>query len=109
MSRIDVPARRNNVPVGRLAVAGIAFAGDRGIARVEVSVDDGGTWAEAVLLPEFGPLAWRFWSHVVEAASDEFEILVRATDGGGAQQVEEMRAALPDGATGWHTIQVQVA
>ena len=60
MSRIDAPGGGGSVPT-RLAVAGVAFAGDRGISRVEVSTDGGATWAPAQLegrLTLTGELPW---------------------------------------------------
>src|SRR5438046_2472635 len=50
MSRIDTPADGASLPPGSQRVAGIAYAGDRGISVVELSADDGGTWLPAQLL-----------------------------------------------------------
>ena len=66
MSRIDYPKTMAEVPVGeQFWVTGIANAGDRGIMRVELSLDDGDTWADAELddaaLPPLGPLTWVRW------------------------------------------------
>ncbi|MEK7295214.1 MAG: molybdopterin-dependent oxidoreductase, partial [Actinomycetota bacterium] len=47
-SRIDVPRRGQKVPAGRTAIAGIAWAQHRGVAKVEVRIDDG-DWREARL------------------------------------------------------------
>jgi DMSO/TMAO reductase YedYZ molybdopterin-dependent catalytic subunit len=102
MSRIDVPARGARTSPGRTRVQGIAFAGDRGVQRVEVSTDDGATWADAELEDEFAPLAWRFWTFDFDAEPREHPLLVRATDGSGAVQTEAMNPPLPDGATGYH-------
>ncbi|HEY2592926.1 MAG TPA: molybdopterin-dependent oxidoreductase, partial [Chloroflexota bacterium] len=56
MSRIDVPADGATLPSGQQRVAGVAYAGDRGITRVEVSADGGGTWQPASILePQAGP------------------------------------------------------
>ena len=40
---------------GVTPIAGVAFAGDRGISKVEVSVDGGSTWNEATLKPAAHP------------------------------------------------------
>ena len=45
-SRIDVPHDGANVDPGTMAVAGVAWAPDRGVRRVEVEVDEEG-WQEA--------------------------------------------------------------
>jgi pimeloyl-ACP methyl ester carboxylesterase len=64
MSRIDVPAEKAILTAGEAAangIAGIAFAGDRDVAKVEVSPDGGDTWQEAVITNRPGPLAWVLW------------------------------------------------
>jgi hypothetical protein len=71
---------------GRLR--GIAWGGERGIARVEVRVD-GGAWRETELGAWRGPYARRFWAADWSAAAGEHHIEVRATDGLGQQQPDE--------------------
>ena len=102
MSRIDVPAGGRRTVPGSERVQGIAFAGDRRIAGVEVSTDDGETWAPAELREELGPLAWRFWSFDFDASPEEHLLAVRAVDGDGVPQIAEIQPALPDGSTGYH-------
>jgi hypothetical protein len=43
-----------------------------------------------------------------DAPAGTHRIQVRATDGEGEVQTDELRPPAPDGATGWHTIQVSV-
>src|SRR2546425_1545030 len=43
----------NAVVGGAVTIGGVAFAGDRGISRVEVSTDGGSTWADATLKGPF--------------------------------------------------------
>ena len=43
-------------------IAGIAWAGIRGISKVEVSTDGGATWAEAMLKDPVSPISWRLWA-----------------------------------------------
>ena len=51
MSRIDVPVDGAQLTAGQQQrVAGIAYAGDRGVRAVELSTDDGGTWQAAPIL-----------------------------------------------------------
>lgn len=102
MSRIDVPARGTRTTPGRTRIQGIAFAGDRGIERVELSTDDGASWEEAELEDEFAPLAWRFWTFDFDAEPRAYPLRVRATDGAGDVQTEMLNPPLPDGATGYH-------
>ena len=98
MSRSTSRGRATHGP-GSERVQGIAFAGDRRIAGVEVSTDDGETWAPAELREELGPLAWRFWSFDFDASPEEHLLAVRAVDGDGVPQIAEIQPALPDGST----------
>ncbi|PZC50391.1 MAG: DMSO/TMAO reductase YedYZ, molybdopterin-dependent catalytic subunit [Chloroflexi bacterium] len=102
MSRIDVPPQGGRRAAGQTLVQGIAFAGDRGIDRVEVSTDDGATWTDAEVEDPFAPLAWRFWSFTFDAAAATHILRVRATDGSGAVQTAEENPPLPNGSTGYH-------
>jgi DMSO/TMAO reductase YedYZ molybdopterin-dependent catalytic subunit len=110
MSRIDDPRTGDVLPAGRrVEVRGIAFAGDRGISRVEVSTDDGGTWEEAEL--DYAPsrLAWALWSFGWEPSGPgEHVLAVRATGGDGEPQETERGGIAPDGATGIHRRAVRV-
>src|SRR5690606_32807017 len=59
-SRIDVPRRGDRVPAGRVRVAGVAWAQARGIAAVEVRVDEG-PWEPATLAAVPSVDTWRQW------------------------------------------------
>jgi hypothetical protein len=59
-ARIDTPASLRQFPAGRRPIAGVAWAQTRGIARVEVKVDDG-AWADAQLSPQVDADLWRQW------------------------------------------------
>jgi DMSO/TMAO reductase YedYZ molybdopterin-dependent catalytic subunit len=100
---------------GGVRVGGHAYAGTRGIDRVEVSTDGGDTWNEARLseplpgavdaatgesLRETAEDAWRMWEYTYDAAGAH-EVVVRAVDGTGTLQTEEEQSAFPRGATGW--------
>lgn len=107
-SRIDVPGRSSGeLRAGRLAIAGIAWAQHVGIAKVEVQID-GEEWQTAELAADGGVDTWRQWKLPWEAAAGVHSISVRATDATGSLQPEERTDVAPDGATGWHTIQVNV-
>jgi len=106
-SRIDVPRPGREVPAGRVAVAGVAWAQHVGIARVEVSVD-GGQWQQARLAGTTSVDTWRQWVWDWDAPPGRHTLRVRATDQTGATQPEQERPIFPDGATGWHTVQVEV-
>lgn len=106
-SRIDTPRSGTQVAPGRRAIAGVAWAPNRGIAKVEVSVD-GGSWQEAELSEPLGADAWRQWRLDWEATPGQHEIAVRATDGRGETQTQVQTPPAPDGATGWHTVRTVV-
>ena len=100
--RIDEPNGNDNA-AGPMVAAGLASAGDRGISRVEVSLDDGATWADAMLEPALNPpFTWVRWAYQFTAnPGTTYKMKMRATDGTGVVMSEEKRSPLPDGATGW--------
>jgi len=106
-SRIDVPRAGDRVSAGRVAVAGIAWAQHRGITAVEVRVDDG-AWQPARLADEPSVDSWRQWVLPWQATKGSHTITVRATDTEGVTQTQSPAPPAPDGATGWHTITVNV-
>jgi DMSO/TMAO reductase YedYZ molybdopterin-dependent catalytic subunit len=107
-SRIDVPTNRANVAAGTVAVAGVAWAQHTGIERVEVRVDDG-DWAEARLASAISADTWVQWVYEWEATAGDHRLQVRATDVAGTTQGERSVPVVPDGAEGWHTIDVTVS
>jgi len=92
---------------GPTPIAGLAFAGDRGISRVEVSVDGGNTWNEAIVKKPDSPYSWVLWAYEwVPKSSGTFTILARAYDGTGRPQESKITSPFPEGASGYHVIQV---
>ncbi|MBT2457530.1 molybdopterin-dependent oxidoreductase [Streptomyces sp. ISL-86] len=106
-SRIDTPRALADLAPGRVPVAGVAWAQHRGISRVEVRVD-GGPWREARLGDADGDDTWRQWVWLWEATPGRHTLEVRATDRTGAVQTGERQGTVPDGATGWHSVAVNV-
>ena len=106
-SRIEVPRPGARPAAGRIAVGGTAWAQHRGIRAVEVQVDDG-AWAPATLALEASVDTWRQWSYLWDATPGKHRLTVRATDGAGAVQTSVRADPPPDGATGWHSIDVTV-
>lgn len=112
-SRIDVPDYESRFSISQLQqpieVKGIAFGGDRGVSRVEVSFDDEKSWRDAEIYYKGGDLAWSLWK--MEWRPDvpgDYSIVVRATDTeGDVQEFEEGRGWF-SGATGLHKILVHV-
>jgi DMSO/TMAO reductase YedYZ molybdopterin-dependent catalytic subunit len=104
-SRIDTPASLRAFRSGRRAIAGVAWAQGRGIAKVEVKVDDE-DWAEAELSPAVDADIWRQWVLPYDFRRGSHLLTVRATAADGEVQTEDRAQPFPDGASGWHTIRV---
>jgi hypothetical protein len=104
-SRIDTP--HGDIAAGTIAIAGIAWAPDRGIDRVEVEID--GSWRDAQVSAPISDATWVQWVTRWDATPGEHTIRVRATDGTGQVQEELRSPPAPDGARGWHTVSVRVA
>ncbi|MCL1869107.1 MAG: molybdopterin-dependent oxidoreductase [Promicromonosporaceae bacterium] len=112
-SRIDVPSDGGVVTPGSdgtVVVAGIAWEQHTGIRGVEVQVDDA-PWQPATLAETVGPDTWRQWRYAWDAkgsGTGQHTLRVRATDADGHVQTSDVEPPPPNGATGWHTIQVAV-
>jgi DMSO/TMAO reductase YedYZ molybdopterin-dependent catalytic subunit len=112
-SRIDVPDYNATLSLGKLTapieVKGVAFGGDRGISRVEVSDDDGETWSDAEIYYSGGDLAWSLWNYKWKPDDeDDYTLVVRATDGEGDVQEWEQDRSPFSGTSGFHKIVVHV-
>ncbi len=108
MSRIDTPRPLAGLKSGKVAVAGVAYAQQRGIDKVEVRVD-GGEWNPARLSAENGIDTWRQWVWQWDATPGQHTLEVRATDRTGATQPSARANPFPNGATGWHSVVVIVS
>ena len=108
-NRIDRP--RGSVPLGHpVEVGGIAFAGARGVQKVEVSVDGGISWHQAQLEPPLSQDAWVLWSwQWLPTLPGRYTLEARVTDGTGEVQTSRMQGTVPNGATGYHIVMVDVA
>ncbi|MBF6466396.1 molybdopterin-dependent oxidoreductase [Nocardia beijingensis] len=107
-TRIDTPRARGRLQPGRIPVAGVAWAQHRGIRAVEVQIDNG-PWQQARLSEEQSIDTWRQWVFDWDATSGPHTLRARATDGAGEIQTAERRDVIPDGATGYPSVTVQVA
>ncbi len=102
-SRVDVPRSGDEVPAGQVTVAGMAWSQTTGIAAVEVSVDEG-DWVAAELGGVPNDDTWVQWKAVVDVDPGDHLVQVRATDKDGLVQTGDVQDVLPDGATGWHSV-----
>lgn len=104
MSRIDAPAHSVK---GEATIAGIAFAGDRGVSKVELSTDGGKTWEQSVIKPALSAFSWVLWSKAwVPGGAGKHRIVVRATDGRGITQTSQQAPPDPSGSSGYHNVTV---
>jgi DMSO/TMAO reductase YedYZ molybdopterin-dependent catalytic subunit len=88
---------------------GMAFSGDNGISKVELSTDDGETWDEAEIHQPGTDISWSLWRYQwMPEEAGESQVLVRAFDNDGEQQISDFRDQVPDGATGLHRVRATV-
>jgi len=106
-SRIDVPRDAASVKAGRVVVAGVAWHQHTGIEKVEVRVD-GGAWNDADLATAISADTWVQWRWEWDATSGQHQVEVRATDADGSVQTSAVAGTVPNGATGYHLITVNV-
>jgi DMSO/TMAO reductase YedYZ molybdopterin-dependent catalytic subunit len=90
------------VPIG-----GIAYAGDRGISKVEVRVD-GGPWEQAQLRAPLSETTWVIWRYEWPFTQGEHTFEVRSAEADGTPQIEEERPARPDGSSGIHSYETRL-
>ena len=76
-------------------------------SKVEVRVDEG-AWLPATLSAAMSKATWVQWRVGWDATAGDHTIEVRATDGTGEVQTDQITPPPPDGARGHHTIRVRV-
>ncbi len=108
-SRIDVPLTGSTIKADKPTyVAGVAFSGNKGISEVDVSFDMGQTWNKATLKRPLSALTWVLWELPWQPKTGTYTVIVRAIDMQGNVQDPNIAPPLPDGSTGYHSIQVTV-
>src|SRR6202034_2785948 len=108
-SRIDVPKGGQKGPIGAAVVGGGAGGQNHGVRAVEVRIDEG-AWQPAEQGASYSNETWRLWSFPWQAKSPgKHTITVRATDNTGVTQTADQVDTVPDGSTGWHTVDFTVA
>ena len=86
----DFMSRTRFLPVGNHVLHGRAWSGWGQVDRVEVSTDDGATWAPAELEPPVDEWAWRRWTFTWQAgAPGRYVVCARAGDATGRTQPSE--------------------
>jgi DMSO/TMAO reductase YedYZ molybdopterin-dependent catalytic subunit len=107
-SRIDVPRDGDSIDAGTVTIAGVAWAQHIGVSGVEFRVDQG-PWQPASIGVEPNIDTWVQWTAQWDADPGDHTIEARATNAAGEPQTEDRADVLPDGATGYPGITVQVS
>ena len=109
-SRIDLPkAFSFDTAPGLQPVAGVAWAQNRGISKVEVQLDGDGEWKEAKLSSPISKHTWVQWVSEFEFTPGAHFVRVRATDSDGVLQAKGPKNPAPNGAEGWHQVNFRVS
>src|SRR5439155_20552708 len=104
-SQIILPRSLDAISLGQATRAGgVAYSGDRGVSRVELSNDGGQTWSEASLTSSASPFSWVIWTaDLILTDPRQRTLTVRAYDGEGGKQDARDQDSPPAGATGLHS------
>ena len=113
-SWINSPAADGQpIAPGKHRIFGVAFSGERGVERVEVSTDGGNHWQEASLYgPDLGVNGWRTFSLDTELSDGHYQLVSRATDTRGDIQPADFPANQRGyGHNGWrdHGLSISVS
>ncbi|HZD36852.1 MAG TPA: molybdopterin-dependent oxidoreductase [Nitrososphaeraceae archaeon] len=109
-STLSNASSSSSPPERTATLGGIAFAGSRGISKVQISIDDGNTWTDASIKEPLSQYSWVIWAADLSLPSqprNDYKVSVRATDKAGNVQTSEVREPFPDGSTGYHMIDIQ--
>lgn len=112
MSIFYIPKRFVDAKAGAQLLGGVAFAGDRGIRKVEVSIDGGKTWKAATLKQPLSRYSWVLWTMPWSPTPGKYTLLTRATDGNGVLQKDSTNGgtkdAYPSGVESYDRLEVNV-
>lgn len=97
-----VAGEQTFVPIG-----GIAWAGDRGISRVQVRVDEG-EWQDAQVRAPISDRTWQIWRYDWPYSEGRHLFEVRCVETNGTPQFERSQPTFPAGATGIHSVRTTV-
>ena len=108
-SVIGRPGDNGTVKAGKAEIVGVAFSGEAAVAKVEVSLDGGGTWQAAKLEGEPGVGRWQVFRLPFQARVGDLKAVARATDANGVQQPQQA-VWNPSGYfwNGWHAVSFKV-
>ena len=108
-SRIDVPRSPAQFSEGeQVTIAGVAWAQHRGIESVQVQINDG-PWLRTDLGAVASVDTWRQWRMTWTATGvGNHRVRCRAVDGTGTVQTSVVADPAPNGASGYHAINIQI-
>jgi DMSO/TMAO reductase YedYZ molybdopterin-dependent catalytic subunit len=106
MSRIDSPSAFGRITPDS-PITGIAWAQTKGIEKVEIRIDHG-EWQPTELSTEVNIDTWRMFRLRGQWEPGNHIAEVRATDKTGYTQTPDRAAPIPDGASGWQSVQFTV-
>jgi sulfite oxidase len=90
---ITSPQAGSQLPAGSIEVQGYAIAGgNRCVARVDLSADEGRSWITTDLEGDDRPWTWRLWHTRLNLAPGEHHLIVRAFDSAANSQPEDIRS-----------------
>jgi DMSO/TMAO reductase YedYZ molybdopterin-dependent catalytic subunit len=101
----DHPIMKNGVKM--IPVGGIAWAGARGISKVEVKVDEG-AWTAAELRKPLSDKSWVIWRYDWPFQGGSHKFAVRCVETDGTEQIETIADTYPSGATGINAMSVNL-
>jgi DMSO/TMAO reductase YedYZ molybdopterin-dependent catalytic subunit len=108
--RFPIPSAVTDLMEKPTKIVGVAFAGDRGISKVEVSTDGGASWQAASLQDPLSGYTWVFWNlDWNPPATGAYRLMVKATDNSGQTQTATLRNPFPDGASGYQAVDIKVS
>lgn len=107
-ARIDLPHDGDLLIARPMYIAGVAYSGANGIARVEISTDCGQTWQATNLKRPLGVLTWVLWEYRWTPQAGQYIIAARCIDLDGNVQISDQAPPLPTGASGYDAVQVTV-
>ena len=92
-----------------IPIRGNAFAGNRGVASVDVSPDGGRSWLPARIDYPGTALTWAYWTFDWQPpGAGDYLLVARTTDRQGGVQTSEYHDTQPQGATGFPSLHVRV-
>jgi len=108
-SRIDSPGHYQSLQGPQQRLRGIAYGGPESISEVQLSFDQEKTWVSAEIEPPLSPYTWVIWTYDWRPPkAGKHMVFVRAIDTKGKVQTSEITRPQPAGATGLHSIVLDV-